>query len=406
MSDFKYVAMTADGKSIKGAIEASDVKDAANKIRQLGYMPVEIKEGMGLARYNVFGAFLGRVRSDDLMMLYVQLHDMMDAGINLLTSIESISEQTRNKRLKSVLRSVIEDIRKGKSFSYCLEQHPAVFPDLLVNMIKSGESSGKMNAVLGSYITLYEEQLELKEKVLTALFYPLILLLVGAAIALFLVTFTIPKFVVIFSDAGITMPFLTKALFIVGTGITRYWYLMIIGIILVILGIRSYARTVSGRRNLDAFKLALPLMGTLNRNVMLSRFSVTMAMLIRSGVPMMRSLELNRAVMQNVIMEDAITAVASGVEKGESLAVMMMRSGGRFPANMIQLVMVGEETGNLDGMLEKAGAFYNKAVTNMVKRLTVVIEPVFLIIMGATVGMIMASILMPLFKMIDIAMKM
>jgi type IV pilus assembly protein PilC len=400
MGNFTYQARTAAGEKAAGTLEASDRKDAAAKLRKMGYTPVDIAEESQSTRGKISSALFGRIKADEMMIFYVQLHDMMSAGINLLASLESIVEQAQNKKLKDAVQDIAGRIKKGSSFSEALEQHKDIFPSLFISMMKSGESSGKLDVVLGSYATLYEEQLDLQQKVMGALFYPMILLLMGAAVILFLVTFIIPKFVTIFSDAGIALPLPTRILYVTGTAIIHYWYLMIAGGVLAFLGIRRYIRTGPGKLQLDTIKLKLPVIGPLNRNVALSRFSTTMGMLLRSGVPIIKALELTREVMQNVIMAEAITAVAGAVEKGESLSGTL-KATGKFPANLIQMAAVGEGTGNLDGMLEKAGGFYDKAIASAIKKLTIVIEPLFLIVMGLAVGFIMASILLPLFKMIN-----
>lgn len=400
MGNFIYLAMNDDGKEVKGAIEAFDQKDAVNKIRKLGLTPVRMKESRSSIFANISDTVFNRVTSEDLMVFYVQLHDMMSAGINLLVGLESIEEQVQNKKLKAALGDIIERIRKGAGLSDALEQHKDIFPDLLINMIRSGESSGKLDAVLSSYSILYEEQLDLKQKITTALFYPMVLLCMGAAIIIFLVTFVIPKFVTIFTDAEIALPLPTAILYVMGIAVIRYWYLMVIIAVLAAALIKRYVNTAAGRRKLDILKLKLPLIGVLAHEVALARFSTTLGMLLRSGVPIIKSLELTHAVVQNVVMQEAIAKISSGIEKGEGISTSMKASG-RFPANLVQMVAVGEETGNLEGMLERSGEFYNKAVSSMIKKLTVVIEPLFLIILGGAVGFIMASILLPLFKMIS-----
>lgn len=402
MGNFTYRARTAAGEKVTGIIEAADLKDAAAKVRRAGYTPVQIEAEKLRAENRLLKAFIGSVKPDELLIFYIQLHDMINAGINILVSIESIAEQVRNKTLKDALQDIAGRIRRGSSFSDALEEHRDVFPDLFISMMRSGEASGKLDVVLGSYAVLYEEQLELRQKVIGALFYPLILLVMGTGVILFLVTFIIPRFVTIFADAGVPLPLPTKILDLLGKFMTRYWYLIIVGAALAWFGIRRYIRTKPGRLQLDTVKLSLPVIGPLNHNVALSRFSITLGMLLRSGVPILKSLELTRAVMQNVIMEEVITGLAAGVEKGESLSAAM-QGDKRMPGTIIQMIAVGEETGNLDGMLEKAGAFYEKAIEGTIKKLTLVIEPLFLVIMGGAVGFIMASILLPLFRMINIA---
>jgi len=402
MSKFSYKVITASGEKVQGDIEAIDQNDAAALLNKSGYTIITIAEARHLALARISGAVSDRIRPDDLLIFYSQMYDMIGAGITFMVSLESISGQTRNKKLKNAIQEIDESIKKGVSISGSFERHTDIFPELFINMIKSGEASGRLDVVLGSYIALYESQLELKQKVGGALFYPFILLGMGMAIVLFLVIFIIPKFVVIFTNAGVSLPWLTRMLYGAGTALIRWWYLILIGGAGAYFGIRRYLKTGLGRARFDACMLSLPVIGELNRNLALTRFLTTLGLLLKSGVPIIKALRLAGPVMRNVIMEASISALPERMEKGETLS-SLLKLDRRIPPNIVQMIATGEETGNLVGMLEKTGAFYDKAIQRTIKRLTVVIEPLFLVMIGSVIGVIMASILIPLFKMIDIA---
>jgi len=398
---FTYQAVTAQGEKVKGTIEAVDRKDAGVKLNEKGLQPVAIQESV-LPHSRLFSPLFGKVRSDELLIFYSQLYDMVSAGINFLKSLEMISEQTRNRKLKNAIDDIIALLRKGTSISDAFDQHKDIFPPLFVSMIKSGEASGELETVLRNYNVLYDEQLEIQRKIAGALFYPVILFCLGMTVILFLVVFIVPKFVEIFSTAGITLPVITQVLHVFGTAMIHYWYLILAVIVLGNWGIWRYIKTGPGRYHADSLKLVIPVFGPLNRNIAFSRFLTTMGLLLRSGVSIIKALELASDVMQNVVLQSSMAEFPERMRRGETLSAML-RTDKKIPASLIQMVAIGEETGNLSGMLEKAGVFYAKAVENTVKKMTVLIEPFFLIVMGVAVAFIMASILTPLFRMINLA---
>lgn len=402
MGNFAYKAVTAAGEKVQGDIEAIDQNDAAAMLNKSGYTIITIVETRRLALARMPGMVSDRVRPDDLLIFYSQMYDMISAGITFMVSLESIAGQTRNKKLKHAIQQIDESIKKGVSISESFERHKDIFPELFINMIRSGEASGRLDVVLGSYIALYESQLDLRQKVGGALFYPLILLGMGAAIVVFLVMFIIPKFVTIFTNAGVPLPPLTRVLYGAGIAMVRWWYLILIAGAAAYVGIRRYLRTGAGRIWLDTYKLSLPVIGELNRDLALTRFLTTLGLLLKSGVPIIPALRLAGPVMRNAVMEASISALPERMEKGETLS-SLLKADKQIPANIVQMIATGESTGNLVGMLEKTGAFYDKAIQRTIKRLTVVMEPLFLVVIGGVIGLIMASILIPLFKMIDIA---
>ena len=401
MKRFAYQAVTASGEKVKGVVDAESLNAAAGDLGKAGYTIIDLKEKQAEGRKGFMKFFPGRVTSSDLLVFYFQLYDMLSAGFSLLITLDTIHEGTKNPKLKSAVQDVIERIMKGSNFSDALEHHHDIFPDLFINMVRSGESSGKMKDVVNDYAALYENQLEVREKVAGALFYPIILFVVGSTVIFFLITFAVPKFANIFATADIPLPAPTKMLYFLGLGIKRFWYLIAAGVALIWFGIKSYLRTPKGKLYYDTLMLKMPVFGTLTSNVTLLLFCRTLGMLLKCGVPLLRSIELTRGVVQNSIINKSIDRAAQGLEKGKTLSVTL-RDSGQFPVNMVQMISVGEETGNLPGMLDRASTFFDRAVASSVKKLTIAIEPFFLIVMGLAVAFIMASILLPLFKMIDI----
>jgi len=326
---------------------------------------------------------------------------MISAGITILMSLQTLSSQVENNNLKDTIGDVARQVEAGNNLSQAFASCPRIFSRLFVSMVEVGEESGKLDTVLVRYANFFEQQQELKAKIKGALFYPMILLCAGIAVTLFIVTFIIPQFAEIYFKAGIKLPPPTFFVYKIGMAIKHYWYIFAALVIILLAGLKYYFSTQSGSLLLDTIKLRTPIIGPLYRKVSISRFCRTLATLLDSGVPILRSLDITKEVLANRVLGRVIASVRQSVEKGEHMAPAL-RISAEFPADMVQMISVGEETGSIVGMLNKIADFYDMAVGYAVKRLTTVIEPIFLVIMGGMVGVIMASMLMPIFDMIKL----
>ena len=380
-------------------MDSSSEEKLAEKLRDMGYMPTQIKEAAPELDLNQFGERFRRIKSEDLIMFSVQLANMIDAGLTLIKSLDIIHQQIENPKLKDIVGEVKREVEGGSSFSDALAKHPKTFSKLFVDMVGAGEASGKLNAVLNRLAIYAEQQEDLRQQVKNALFYPMILAIAGAAVVILIVTFVMPQFVVIFNKAGVPLPLPTQIFYGFGVALKKYWYLIILAVFLIITAFKMYGRTDRGRFQLDRLKLSLPVTGPLTRKLIISRFSRTLATLIDSGVPILHSLDIVRGVVGNQIIGDVILKVRKSVEEGERIAVEFKKSG-EFPPDMIQMIAVGEETGKLGPMLTKIAGFYDTAAGYSLKKLIALIEPVFIIVLGGLVGFIMASMLLPMFDMI------
>jgi type IV pilus assembly protein PilC len=318
-----------------------------------------------------------------------------------LTNLRNITSRLENKKLKEVIDSVARDVEAGSSFSQALAKHPAVFPRLFVNMSRVGEASGKLASVLSRYSAYMEYQLDLQQKISGALFYPLLLLCAGVAVTLFIVSTIIPQFAQIFIKAGIRLPLPTLVVYKTGLGIRNFWYLGLILFIGLGLWLKFYIATSSGRLRFDWLKLNLPLIGPLYRKVAISRFCRSLATLVQSGVPILEALEITREVIGNEVLGRAISNTRSAVERGEKIGESLKVSE-EFPPDVLQMISAGEETGELATLLNKVADFYELSLGYAIKKLTTIIEPVFLVFMGGMVGLIMASMLLPIFDMMQV----
>jgi type IV pilus assembly protein PilC len=324
---------------------------------------------------------------------------MISAGITILMSLSTLAKQLESRKLRAAVGDVSRQIESGSSLSQAFASQSAIFHRIFVNMIKAGEASGHLDTVLMRYAAFFESQEDLKEKIKGALFYPIMLFSFGLAVVLFIVTFVIPQFAEIYMKAGIRLPIPTLIVYNMGLAIKSGWYIIIAILAALIIGINYYAKTEGGAFLFDRMKLVVPVTGPLYRRVAISRFARTLSTLLGSGVPILESLDITREVVGNRVLAGAIGNIRGYVEKGEKMSKPMKVSG-EFPADVVQMVSVGEETGDIDQMLNKIADFYDMMVNYAVKKLTTIIEPVFLAIMGLMVGTIMASMLMPIFDMV------
>jgi len=398
MATFTYKARDAAGKPVKGSLEAGNKDELVDKLHKMGYVTTHAAEiHTGVSIESLSGG-LRRVRAEDLIVFNIQLSNMINSGISIVNSLEMLGKQLENRKLREVVDDVRRSVESGDSFSQAVAKHPAVFSKLFINMIKAGEASGKLDTVLSKFAEFFEGQVDLNRQIKGALFYPAILLFAGIAVTLFIVTFIIPQFAEIFMKVGIKLPLSTVILYKIGVGIKQFWYFAILFGIIAYLGIRHYGGTETGRLSLDRIRLKLPIVGPLYRKSAISRFARTLGTLVASGVPILESLEITQEVVGNEVLARTVASVRNSVEKGERIAEPL-RVSEEFPLDAVQMISVGEESGNLDGMLNKIADFYDKAVGYIIKRLTTLLEPVFLGIMGCLVGFIMASMLLPMFDM-------
>ncbi|MDP2913799.1 MAG: type II secretion system F family protein [Candidatus Omnitrophota bacterium] len=401
MPVYNYKARGADGKRVNGAMEAATKAELIDKLRKMGYMTTSAVESLPGMKLGSLLEKLKRISSDDMLMFYIQLSNMISAGITILMSLSTLAKQTENKALREAIGGVSRQVEAGNGLSNAFAAQPRLFSKLFVNMIKAGEASGRLDTVLMRYAKFFENQEDLKQKVKGAIFYPMILMFAGVAVTLFIVTVVIPQFAEIYMKVGIALPVPTLVVYGIGIAIKRYWYLLIALTIILAAALRYYFKTEKGALFLDTLKLRLPVIGPLYRKVALARLTRTLGTLLGSGVPILQSLDIIKEVVENEVLARVITNVRKSVERGERMSEPLKVSG-EFPPDVIQMIAVGEESGSLDVMLDKIADFYDMTVAYAIKKLTAVIEPVFLVIIGGMVGFIMASMLLPMFDMIKV----
>jgi type IV pilus assembly protein PilC len=380
-------------------MEAASQEMLADKLSHLGYYVISIQEKRTGDVLNDFLLQFTKIRTEDMVVLSNQLATMIGAGVSLPNSLKILSEQMENKRLKKSIEAVHNDIRGGATLSEALKKHSGIFSTLFVNMIKAGETAGNLEEVLKQLATFAEKEAELKQKITTALFYPVILLIVGFGVIILVITSVLPAFIKIFTEAHIPLPLPTMILYETNNILRAYWKYFIAAGIALFFGFARYNRSPSGKAVVDRLKLNIPVWGNLIRNVTIARMCRTLAALITAGVPMLQSLETVEATVDNTVIARVIRKVYESVSKGETISEPL-RASGEFPPMTVHMIAIGEETGALDTLLNKVADFYELSSDYSIKRLTALLEPLFLIVIGGMVGLVFASIILPIFRMV------
>ena len=419
MPRYSYVALDARGQESSGVIEAESQNDAVGQLRQSGYFPKSIsEEGKGpkpktkapakaqsaaKKQIKINIPFLQKktIKPRTLMIFTRQLATLIDAGLPLLRGLTVLAKQEPDPVLKGVILNLAESVQGGGTFSESLAGHPRIFNKLYVNMVKAGELGGVLELVLLRLAEFQEKAQKIKNKVVAAMFYPIIVLVIAIVILAFLLVFIVPKFEAIFADmlGGKPLPGLTQ--FVIGaSNMVKDNSLIIVGAVVVfVILYKIVGRTKKGIHVIDTVKLKAPLFGDLTRKSSISRFTRTLGTLVTSGVPILQALNITRETAGNMIIAEAISKVHDSVKEGESI-VQPLEASGVFPPMVISMIDVGEETGQLPEMLLKVAEVYDDEVDNAVTGLTSLLEPVMIVFLAVIVGTIVIALFLPLISII------
>ena len=401
MATYAFKALDLSGSPTKGEMEAGDKQAVAAQLRTKGLIVVDIEEQAASGAGDLLARFQ-RIKPDELVIATRQLSTMVSSGMSLLRSLYVIEEQTENDKLRDVWIAVRQDVEAGLALSDSLAKHPAVFNDLYVAMVQAGETGGILDNTLVRVAEQLEKDAALRREIKAAMIYPS---LIGgfAFIVLFaLVTFLVPVFEKIFMDFGGDLPAITQFTVWLSHVFTRQWYLLFGTIFGIVFLFRYWKKTERGRMQWDRLKLKFPMkIGDIVQKVALARFSRTFSGLIAAGVPMLESIEITGKTSGNRVVEKAMEEVRESVKKGGSLTAPMQNEPAAFPAMVVQMIGVGEETGALETMLSKVADFYEDQVAAAVKALTSILEPIMIILVGGIVGFIVIAMYMPMFKVYD-----
>ena len=422
MINFTYSALDAKGEQADGIIAAETEAEAIQKLRSQGLYPTQIsEEGQGKAKISAkrtalkkpkgkttaIGKGKATVKPKVLMVFTRQLATLIDSGLPLLRSLTVLGKQEPNPGLKSTISALADSVQGGSTFSESLAQHPRMFNKLYVNMVKAGELGGVLEVVLNRLAEYQEKAQKLKNKIVSAMVYPAIVMFIAVAILIFLMIFIVPKFKEMFADTNDSLPLISQIVFgfsgfciardILGIPNVVWIFVAAAGIYM---GLNAIGKTKGGRLFIDKAKLHLPIFGDIQRKSAVSRFARTLGTLVTSGVPILQALNITRDTAGNVVISDAISKVHEAVKEGESIVTPLSASG-VFPNMVISMVDVGEETGQLPEMLLKVADVYDDEVDNAVTALTSILEPIMIVFLALIVGAVVFALFLPLIKMIQ-----
>jgi type IV pilus assembly protein PilC len=400
MPVYEYTARDQTGRVLAGAIEAESDTTVTQKLREMGFFITNLRrktEPVGVGEY--FARFRG-IGLKDLAVFSRQFATMVNAGLSLVRTLSILEEQTQQKQLKQVIVGVRTDIEGGATLSSSLGKFPQAFSNLYVNMVKAGEAGGVLDEVLNRLATFLEKELALRQKIKSATTYPILLACAAISALLFMTVVIIPQFASFFKELGgsAALPLPTQIAMGVSLLIRRFWWAILVALVAFIYIVRLYVRTPGGRAKYDLVKLRLPILGPVNKKIVIARFSRTFGTLVASGVPIMQALEVVGKAIDNVVIAQAIEAVRTSIREGESIAIPLAASG-MFPPMVVQMVKVGEETGSLETMLTKVADFYDAEIENTVASLTSILEPVLIVGMGIVIGAMLISLYLPIFNL-------
>ena len=398
MESFSYKAVNTAGKDVKGSVEAESREEAARKIKEQGLIPVSIGKQGALDKDVNIPIFKGKkIPARDMSVFCRQFASILKAGVSVINALEMLAEQTENKKLKEAIVNTQSNVEKGESLSDSMRQNDA-FPSILIDMVRAGEASGSLENSLTRMAIQFEKDAKLNGIVKKAMMYPIVLICVMIGVVIVMLTFVIPSFMTMFEDLDSELPVTTKAILAMSNSLKNYWYIYIIVVVGIVVGIQMYKRTDNGKHNLDKLKLKIPVFGVLQTKSACASFARTMSTLLQAGMPMIDALEISASTMKNVLFYDGLEKVKNGVSLGLPLS-NQLKATGLFPAMVVHMVGIGEETGNVEEMLTNSATYYEEEVEVQTQTLTSLMEPIIIVLMAFVVVLLIMAIYQPMIQL-------
>jgi len=401
---FDYKVRDQSGNLIEGTLAGDSLPVVVGRLREMGYLPVSVTPagGAGLRTEIVIPGITDRIRAKEVAMFTRQFATMVDSGLSISRSLAVLANQVENKFLAQKLRAIRDDVEAGSSLSAAMAKYPKVFDNLYVSMVQAGEVGGSIDVVLKGTADQLEKAVELSRKIRGAMTYPIVVVSVIGTIFLAMMVIIVPIFKKLFKTLGGKLPYPTRVLISISDTLVSWRAGIVVAVIIAaIVLFRYWIKTESGRLKWDAFKMKPPIFGALTHKAVLARFSSTLSSLLASGVPVMESLDIVTQAVGNAVMANAVQSIKAAVREGKPFAEPMRRFD-IFPPLMIQMVEVGEQTGALDDMLQKAADYYLGEVSQTVDNLTSILEPLLVVTMGVVVGAVIISLYLPMFDYIKL----
>ncbi|MCB9482334.1 MAG: type II secretion system F family protein [Desulfobacteraceae bacterium] len=403
MAVYEYQALTKNGKNKKGIIDAGSPETAKAKIRDKNLYPVSLKEVKSEKNSNqpssILNSFLKpKIKTKEIALATRQISTLLSARFHLVAALESVSNQIKSDRLKTILTKVKDEVESGKSFAEALSGYPDVFTSIYINMIKAAEAAGTLEIVMERIADLMETSEKRKSKIRAALAYPVLMMFFGIIVLIILMTMIVPKIVSIFSDMNQQLPAITIFLIAASEFLKKSWWILMVLIVLFPGFLRYLFKNDKTGYFMDSLVIKIPLFGELNKKLIAARFSRILSSLVKYDVPILKSLDIVINIVENRIFKDALLRTKNGVERGEGLAYSLEREK-IFPEITTQMISVGEKSGNLEDMLAKVADIYESETEDLIVALTSMLEPLIIVFMAVVIGFIVFAICIPIFTM-------
>jgi type IV pilus assembly protein PilC len=397
MPTFKYRVRTTEGLIQAGLVDAPTQTDAVDALVERGY-EVLILETFASGPVKQTFSFLNRIQTKDIVVISRTLSVMISASVPLVDALKNIATQTENAALREIMRDVASEVETGSRLSDAFERHPKVFGGFFVNMIRSGETSGQLESVLDYLADQQEKDYDLTGRIKGAFIYPAFILFAMFGVGFMMMAFVIPKLTVILEEADVELPFATRALIAVSGFFEHYWILILIGVFALMIGFQVFIKTPYGKLKWDGLKLSVPIFGKMFQHMYVVRFSRSLATLIQGGVDQVTALEIVAGIVGNQVWKRMVYDTIKEVNEGNSITTAFLRNR-KVPSMMIQMLIVGEDTGKLQEVLNRVADFFRRELDNTVRNLVTLIEPIVMILLGLAVGVMVSAILVPMYNL-------
>ncbi|HER23865.1 MAG TPA: type II secretion system F family protein, partial [Candidatus Atribacteria bacterium] len=399
MATFVYKVRDRSGKVFTGNMEGDSRGSVVSRLREMDYYITSVNQKRKNVLFSTQIKLFQGVKLRDLTIFYRQFATMVNAGLTLVNSLDILTEQVENKTLADNLKAVKADVEAGSTLADAMAKFPTVFSELYLSMVRAGEIGGVLDDILNKIADLMEKEFALKQKIKSAMSYPSFVAGAAVLMSVFMLAFILPQFVGVFATYGGKLPALTQFFITLTQLFNKYWYLFFIVLAGLVAAFLAYIKTPNGQLNFDKIKLSAPIVGEINRKGSIARFTRILGTLIKSGVPILEALQVSSNAIGNLVISSAVLGAKTKIKEGQSISSPLAASG-VFPPMVTQMIMVGEESGELEEMLVNVAKFYDEEVDRAVERLTALIEPLMMAFIALTVGVMIIAMYLPIFSMI------
>jgi len=401
MATFAYKVRDRSGKIFSGSMEGENRSSVVSRLREMDYFITSVSEKRGnILFFKQIILFQG-IKLRDLTIFYRQFATMVNAGLTLVNSLDILTEQVENKVLSNNIKVVKSDVEAGSTLADAMAKFPQVFAELYISMVRAGEIGGVLDDILLKIADLMEKDYALRQKIKSAMSYPSFVAGAALLMSIFMLTFILPQFVGVFAQYDADLPVLTRFFITLTYLFNKYWYIFFMVFAVLVAAFLAYIKTPNGKLNFDKFKLNAPIFGEINRKGAIARFTRILGTLIKSGVPILEALQVSSNAIGNLVISSAVLGAKTKIKEGQSISGPLAASG-VFPPMVTQMIMVGEESGELEEMLVNVAKFYDEEVDRTVEKLTAIIEPLMMAFIGLTVGTMIIAMYLPIFSMINL----